>query len=333
MSWTQELIDLSRLKQTLALPKIQPRPPCPPKVYQKLYKYLDGALPPRVRRSSRPARHNGNESTTTSSPAKTRTPSRQVHIRPDTPRRKIPQRLAAGTPEAPQWMMSIIRQLCTKMGAPAAPHHIFAGVSSILSLQNTVSNGQTVAQSSATKTPALIVAVYVWVTTRLAWSETPAVEYQQQRNSAVEILKGLAQVVDEMRNFDHDDVDICMRQIVDNQWTKLDWFENVPAGTGLGVGDGLEDEAEHYDGLDNSEEGLLLPVEQREVGKGGAADQDYLQAGLGTMVWSCSACLEPSANTSSDARSGGLPKRRPKTRIPGMEDAHSFSDRRAGDGR
>lgn len=228
--------------------------------------------------------------------------------------------------------MSVIRQLCQKLGAPAAPHHIFAGVSSILSSQDMASNGKAVAQSSATKTPALIVAVYVWVTARLAWSEAPAVEYQQQRNSAVEMLKGLAQVVDEMRSFDHDDVDTCMHQIVDNQWTKMDWFENVPAGTGLGVGDGLKGEGEHYDGLDNAEEGLLLPVEQREVDKSGAADQDYLQAGLGTMVWSCSACLEPSANTSSDARSGGLPKRRPKTRIPGMEDAYSFSDRSAGVG-
>ncbi|KAL2050114.1 hypothetical protein ABVK25_009617 [Lepraria finkii] len=234
-------IACERLKQTLALPKIQPRPPCPPKVYQKLYKYLDGALPARERRSRRPARLNGNESAPTSSPFKTRTPSRPAYVRPDTPRRKIPQRLAAGTSEAPGWMMSVIRQLCQKLGAPAAPHHIFAGVSSILSSQDMASNGKTVAQSSATKTPALIVAVYVWVTARLAWSEAPAVEYQQQRNSAVEMLKGLAQVVDEMRSFDHDDVDTCMHQIVDNQWTKMDWFENVPAGTGLGVGDGLED--------------------------------------------------------------------------------------------
>ena len=182
-------------------------------------------------------------------------------------------------------MMPVIRLLCEKMGAPAAPHHVFAGVSSILSRQNITSSGKTKAQTSAIKMPALIVAVYVWVTARLAWSEKPAIEYHQQRNSAVDVFEGLAQIPDEISGFDHGDVDICMRQIKENQWTEMDWFENVPVGTGLGLSDGREDEAESEDGFDDTEEGLLLPVQQKTVSKNGATDPDYLQAGLGTMVW------------------------------------------------
>ncbi|KAL2044299.1 hypothetical protein N7G274_003004 [Stereocaulon virgatum] len=277
-------IACERLKQTLALPKIQPRPPCPPKVYQKLYQYLDSALPPRERRSSRIARSNGKESTPTFSPVKPRTPSRSAHIRPDTPGRKTPQRLAVGPSETPQWVMPVIRQLCQKMGAPAAPHHVFAGVSSILSTQKMTFSSKTKAQSSAIKTPALIVAVYVWVTARLAWSEKPAIEYQQQRNSAVNIFESLAQLPHEMRSFDHEDVDTCMRQIKEHQWTEMDWFENIPVGTGLGLSDSREVQAESEDGLAETEEEQLLPVQQRIVSKNGATDPDYLQAGLGTMM-------------------------------------------------
>ena len=154
------------------------------------------------------------------------------------------------------------------------------------------SSGRIKAQYSAIKTPALIVAVYVFVTARLAWSEKPAIEYQQQRNSATDIFEGLAQIPDEMRSFDHEDIDNCMRQIKEHQWTEMDWFENVPIGTGLGLSDGQDDQAESEDGLDDTEEGLLLPVQQRTVSKNEATDPDYLQAGLGTMVWYRSTCFK-----------------------------------------
>ena len=44
--------DRSRLKITLNLPPIQPRPPIPPKHYKKLYSHLDQVLPNTLKRSS-----------------------------------------------------------------------------------------------------------------------------------------------------------------------------------------------------------------------------------------------------------------------------------------
>lgn len=41
-------IACERLKQRLNLPRIEPRPPCGPRIYKKLYKFLESALAPEV---------------------------------------------------------------------------------------------------------------------------------------------------------------------------------------------------------------------------------------------------------------------------------------------
>ena len=176
------------------------------------------------------------------------------------------------------------------------------------------------------KTPALIVAVYVYVTTRLAGSETLAMKYQQQRNSALAILEELADIEAEMKNGESADVDHCMRIIRDKRWTDMDWFDNVPAGIDLDGSDGLEDAAEDEIGPNGNGEGLLLPVKQGDVCMSEASDQHYLQAGLGTMVQPLLIFFVLSANEQEDAESSGLLERRSKTRIQGMEEEHSARD-------
>ena len=222
-------------------------------------------------------------STSASSPAKPRTPAKQAHTRPDlTPKRKTPQRLAGGSSEAPSWVMPAIRQLCKRMEAPAAPHHIFAGVSSILSAQRIPSKSISKATANAIKTPALIVAVFILATTRLSGDEMPALEYQRQRGQALQLLHELAVAEMRMEDIDNIEVDNCMRQVRDQCWTEMDWFENIPAGAGLGVSDGMDEVVD--DNEDHGECDQLLPVIRKDVGKVGLADPDYLQAGLGTMV-------------------------------------------------
>ena len=270
-----------RLKQTLNLPKIQPRPPCPPRVYQKLYKYLDSALPARARRNVQAPRARGLDSTPVSSPAKPRTPAKQAHVRPDlTPKRKTPQRLASSSSEAPRWVMPAIRRLCKRMEAPAAPHHIFAGVSSILSAQAIASKNK--ATANAVKTPALIVAVFILATTRLSGAEMPASEYQRQRGQALQTLYELSGEEMAMEDVGNLDVDNCMRQVRDQGWTEMDWFENIPAGAGLDVSNVIDEVADNNE--DHAEGEQLLLVMRKHVGKVGLAEGDYLQPGLGTMV-------------------------------------------------
>lgn len=267
------LMLLYRLKQTLALPKIEPRPPCPPKIYQKLYRYLDTALPTGARRSSRPPRHKNQAATTTSSPAKPRTP-----VRPTAgPRRKTPSGLASSS-EVPAWVMPVIRQLCKKLGAPAAPHHIFAGVSSILSSQDL--NRKTSTQKVHVKIPALIIIVFLLVTTRLAGVATPPTEYLRRKDLALAILKEEATEAEETQNVD---VDACMREVKDQHWLEMDWFENIQVGAGVGIDDGEEDEDSASDD-EEAGEGQFLPGIKRGSWNPDLSDGDYLQAGLGTMM-------------------------------------------------
>ena len=252
-------------------------------MYQKLYKYLDSALPARARRNAQAPRARGLDSTPVLSPVKPRTPAKQAHVRPDlTPKRKTPQRPAGGSSEAPRWVMPAIRQLCKRMEAPAAPHHIFAGVSSILSAQKIPSKNISKATADTVKTPALIVAVFILATTRLSGAEMPASEYQRQRGQALQMLYELAGEEGGMEDVGNLDVDNCMRQVRDQGWTEMDWFENIPAGAGLDVSDGMDEVAD--DNEDPAEGEKLLPMLRKHVGKVGLTEADYLQPGLGTMV-------------------------------------------------
>ena len=178
--------------------------------------------------------------------------------------------------------MPAIRQLCKRMEAPAAPHHIFAGVSSMLSAQRIPSKNISKATANAIKTPALIVAVFILATTRLSGVEMPALEYQRQRGQALQMLYELAGAEMRMEDAGNLDVDNCMRQVRDQGWTEMDWFGNIPAGAGLGVSDGMDEVAD--DNEDPGEGEQLLPVLRKDISKDGLADPDYLQAGLGTMV-------------------------------------------------
>ena len=162
------------------------------------------------------------------------------------------------------------------MGAPAAPHHIFAGVSSILASQQ---------QQSTIKIPALVVAVYVLVTTRLAGTETAPDEYRATRAQALEIVKDATRDDEANMQVGNSDVDNCMREVKNQEWTQMDWFRNITPGLGVGLAAAAEDDADEGSGDDNADEGAFLPLTRRSLGRRGSLEQqDYLQAGLGTMV-------------------------------------------------
>lgn len=110
----------------------------------------------------------------------------------------------------------------------------------------------------------------------------PASEYQRQRGQALQAIYELAGEEMGTEDVGNLDVDNCMRQVRDQGWTEMDWFENIPAGAGLDVSDGMDEFAETNE--DPGEGEQLLPVMRKNVGRIGLADPDYLQAGLGTMV-------------------------------------------------
>ena len=179
--------------------------------------------------------------------------------------------------------MPTIRQLCQRLGAPKAPPHVFAGVSSILTLPPPREAGSTarLADSSRkVKVPALIIAVLFIVTTRLAGVETRADVYPRQRAEALALLKDSSPEQVDREPVDDTDVNDCMREIRDKGWTELDWFANIPVGGGL-----ITVGAEDYEDASAAEEGTqetLLPSKSTNDLRG--SNNDYLRAGLGTMV-------------------------------------------------
>lgn len=196
--------------------------------------------------------------------------------------------------------MPAIRQLCRQMSTPAAPHHIYAGVSSILSSLGTK-------DTSEINVPALIVALFSLVTTRLEGVGKPPKEYSQWITRAVNALKKISGGAVNHQDFGESDVDDCMNMVRDREWTRMDWLRNIPVGEGLG-GDEPEaaDSAFDEDEVDHVQ---LLPAKRRKLVKVQPADQNYLQAGLGTMVSSPKAKDIAITDQFPDARSRRLPQR------------------------
>jgi len=184
--------------------------------------------------------------------------------------------------------MPLIRHLCKTLGAPAAPHHVFAGVSSILTLP---APNQEVRPAEwdpveRVNVAALVIAVYVLVYTRLSGVSMTPENFIRQRTAAIEAIQGsgIQEAIEEAS--DGSDVaarvNNWMREVSSNEWTELDWFANVPEGCGLSLDTGPA-RADDVSGDERED----LPhrssiVELLEVDDDG--DQNILRPGLGTMV-------------------------------------------------
>lgn len=202
--------------------------------------------------------------------------------------------------------MPAIRVLCDKLGASAAPPHIYAGVSSILSLAVKAAPLPVhTPRISVTRIPALIVAIGLIVYACLSGKETPPEKYARQKAQGLDslgdcvpsarITKSRVKEDEPMdvdtgdsEKFDSPaDVDHWLREIRDRAWMQLDWFKNVRQGSGLNMddkGDDVEDQEPHDD-----KDGEVAENESWNVRRGlenGVEDKGYLQPGLGTMVCS-----------------------------------------------
>ncbi|KAL8705069.1 MAG: hypothetical protein Q9201_001795 [Fulgogasparrea decipioides] len=272
------------LKQSLGLPKIQPRPPCPPRVYQKLYRYLDSALVLGTRRTTGVPR--SSDSTTA-----TRTPTtsrKLVRITPYTPhsaRKNKRKRESTILEEVPPWVMPAIRALCKKLGALATPPHVYAGTSSILTLPPPAQQGMGDGRMDHLRgmsVEALIVAVYILVRTRLLGVELDFKEYPAQRDEALSI-------VSQFRNGDEPTLSVqpaavneWLRGIGQGGWTELDWFANVVEGAGLGLEDSGVKAAGDSDDNDTDEDNDLAQTKCKSAWE--SEEHSFLRPGLGTMM-------------------------------------------------
>lgn len=284
----------SRLKQSLDLPKIEPHPPCPPRVYNKLYKYLDDILV--VRRSTRPSKPTSAASTLTKPLPSRSTPTKAASLAPykTTPGRAASSRRRGlqyvdSTKDIASWIHPTIRGLCKELGAPAAAPHILAGVTTILTLPSPSSSDDRDNQKEDKKdrVPALIAAVYFFVGARLSGRETSGPEYVAQRKVVLSTLTKLredeelsqkirAKVKDvaEWEGWEKvgtKDVDAWLMEISTHGWLKLDWFENIVEGAGV--------EIPNKSGPVEDDIGSHPPAAERII-----EGKNALQTGLGTMM-------------------------------------------------
>ncbi|KAH0548122.1 hypothetical protein GP486_008150, partial [Trichoglossum hirsutum] len=244
-----------RLKGSLNLPKIEPRPPCPPRIYQKLYKYFETTLlPPRPRERPPNTPTKNAVATAASSAARSpRTPPKrqqqqqqeeegQSRQKP-TPQKpppfsKNPSTIKESTALViPRWVAPSISRLCTKLLAPAAIPYVLDGVTTILAQSSPfLSNAKNAPpEDKKDKIPALVIAVYFFVTTRLSNQETTGSEYVRQRKAAMTALEADPRILEINEPFGTKDVDAWLKEISDRGWLRLHWFNDVPEGTGLSL--------------------------------------------------------------------------------------------------
>ncbi|KAL8693713.1 MAG: hypothetical protein Q9218_001514 [Villophora microphyllina] len=274
-----------RLKQKIGLPKIQPRPPCPPRVYQKLYGHLDGALNTSVRRTARQKQASEPAAAAHRSPLTPRKPARSTPRTPHSVRSNKRKRESVIADEVPAWAMPVIRGLCKQLGASATTPHVFAGVSSVLTLpppEYTSSDDDQMSRLRQMSVDALIVAVYILVRTRLSGAGLDTERYALQRAEALAIVRQLRHGEDESVTLDPGLVNEWLVEIGKGRWTELDWFTNVEEGGGMGFeGSEAENSDEHDRSNTDNEEGSI-PKSKGLNWQTGIAS--FLQAGLGTMM-------------------------------------------------
>ncbi|KAH7080611.1 origin recognition complex, subunit 6, partial [Paraphoma chrysanthemicola] len=270
-----------RSKKRFNLPTIVSRPPCPPRIYKKLYNYLSSALP--APESTREPQTPSKKITSASASART-TPKTPLSGR-KTPRST--RKLDDHTTQVPEWVMPAIRSLLKNANSPRAAPNIFTGVESILPLlarmaaaaPDTPSKRSRRTGTTSHAVPSdvpdvricgLIAVVFFYVLTKMRDTDVTPAEYDELRETAMKSLLELPVAVD----FTHDELSVEVEEMLpmaqSEGWLRMEWFLNV-----MQDGDGDEMEGvEHTESNGRSGSG-------RNVGmrSGGSA---YI--GLGTMM-------------------------------------------------
>ncbi|RAR10529.1 origin recognition complex subunit 6-like protein [Stemphylium lycopersici] len=267
------------LKQRLNLPSIASRPPCPPRIYKKLYNYLSSALPdPTIAREPQTPRK-----ATASAPA-------SAHNTPKTPfsAKKTPQSTKRG-PESdggpPEWVMPAIRALAKVFKYPAVIPHVYTGVESIYPLlarmtaaaaetpskrpRRATATAHSSVEVSNTRVLSLIVVVFLLVYSRMIDVDVSLIQYNEW------LLKATNAVLQSpsAKNFTYEElapvIEETMAMAKEEGWLQMQWFDSVkPQG-----------DADEMEGVEMTSNRAIKANGQGLALRSGS---DYI--GLGTMM-------------------------------------------------
>ncbi|KAJ4296819.1 hypothetical protein N0V90_006867 [Kalmusia sp. IMI 367209] len=260
-----------------------PRPPCPPRIYKKLYNYLESALPaPTSAREPQTPRK-----AASSGPASARTT-------PKTPKTPLSgTRTARGTRrdggknfEPPEWTAPTIRALLKAFSYPNAAGHIYTGIEVTLPLLTRMSptaaetpskrprRTATAVQPSGAelsdcRTLGLIAVIFLFVLSRMWHQDITPQQYSEWREKAIaKLLTSPAG-----KNVSGADLAAEIEQLLpmaqEEGWLQMEWFLNVRPPS-----------AEEMEGVEMANEASAVAhARSRSLRDGGSS---YI--GLGTML-------------------------------------------------
>ncbi|KAK4984809.1 hypothetical protein LTR50_006379 [Elasticomyces elasticus] len=264
------------LRQRLGLDTINSHPPCPPRVYKKLYQYLDNALrpPPVTPRKDRTAQLADNGGPLPSPALRrngslTATPSRTPLTSPSKSKLGTPlgkskhaaQKDISADDDVPEFVMPTIRHLCKAFDTPSAAPHVYAGARSVLQLRRSgheLSPQRTQARAAKRRRgesdvdtaplaagaiaehriPALLIVLYMYTAARLRGEQMGGQDYILRRAQAVEAVRQLAIGKDLSDEELIADIEAFLREATSTGWLEMEWYWNIPVN-----GTGEEDDA------------------------------------------------------------------------------------------
>lgn len=244
MNWADWAM-ISRLKHKLDLPQIVPRPPCPPKVYKKLYQYLEETLPAKIpgRRSSRADQFKTNPTQlpSSTSPSKHRTPSKPLpttyHSLQQTSHTDNSAAQVHPVPHIPSWISALVQRLCTDIFPPNAAPHVIAGVETVLTNEasHLPNDARLPVKRKKDKLPALVIAMCFFIMIRVTGRKGGPAECREKERQAVEVVNRSRSDGDGWGREDQEaiqvqDIDAWMVEIKSRGWLRMEWFEKIPDG-------------------------------------------------------------------------------------------------------
>lgn len=290
-----------RLQSRLKLPATHRRPPLPPRVYAKLLEMMENGL--QLQKPAKTRAVEGKEMAKSgSSPVKgTSTPRKRDAIE-----RKVGSTGAESTPvttpskkvafagkvsaqkvrgpgkddEAPDWVMPLIRRLCTRFTTPLLPPHVYTGTCVVLKLAKLWPVvGPEHEDELRISITAMTIAIYFMVLTKMQRGKMTPEMYVDRCGKALDVAVENGSI-----SFSKDTVDGWIKKMNDKGWCRQqDWWDSVPEDI-MDVeaqDNGREDVAEENDvvGSKRKRRRLLMEGDQTEGDKEGV-----LLPGLGTMM-------------------------------------------------
>ncbi|ORY59976.1 origin recognition complex, subunit 6 [Pseudomassariella vexata] len=245
-------IACERLKISLDLPPIQPRPPVPPRIYKRLYNHLDRVLiapSAKVRTPISKARDGGAGglfgSASTQRVKERKTPSKDVSLAqfrsPEkgdvTPTKSTSTAKKRKAPTAsdnplPTWIRPTIKSICTQLDSDRIGRTVLAGMQTIVA----PSNQRTKDDWVNAHLTSLLAAVYFLVVTKVVILETgKEFDSKQYTKLRRKILAALEQAHSEVDDYSWDgwsdigtkDVDGAVNKVVESTWQDEEWFTGI----------------------------------------------------------------------------------------------------------